>query len=107
MFVIMSSSQNGDFQTTITAPEKVLGARSAPNRDQRCSLFEVDPTTGALKVRPEHRLKIEKALRAEAKRIYQRLLLRRLRLQVEYFALQSRLALLVLFRNLRSVFAKL
>jgi hypothetical protein len=103
----MSPDRNGQVQAAFVASKKVFGVCSARNSGQGRSLFEVDPTTGALVVRPEHRLKVEKALRREAKRIYLRLLFRRLRLQIDYFALQRRLALLIVFRDLRGIFTKL
>jgi hypothetical protein len=103
----MGSNRDGEGRIAVVAPEKVFGVGPASDRPQRRSLFQHDPATGALVVRPDLDLKIRKALMAEAKRIQHGLLLRYLRLQIAKFALQSRAALLILLSKLGGVFAKL
>lgn len=103
----MSSNRDGKRRFTLAALKKILGVGAPADGTQRRSLFVEDPATGALVVRPEYDLKIQKALRAEAKRIQQRLYLRYLRLQLTKFLLQRRLLFLIARNKLRSVLAKL
>ena|ERR1700682_84105 len=91
---------------TFTAPEIVLGAGTAPDGIKRSSLFALDPTTGALVVRPEYRAKVEKALMREVRNIKFRLYRHFALLYAKKFLLQCRGAVGKLFRNLTGYFGK-
>lgn len=60
------------------------------NGTERRSCFITDPATGALIVNPIHHREIEKAFRRELRRIYLRLKLRILLLQINYLFLSTK-----------------
>ena len=86
-------------QSARWAAEQVFMLCSRDRRKRR-SDFVMDPATRALEVRPECRLKIEQALRAEAHRIASRDQRSLLFLKFEEFFLDTRLVLLKAVRFL-------
>jgi len=88
-------------QSARLAAEQVFVACSLDRRKRR-SNFVMYPATRALEVRPECRLKIDQALRAEAQRIASRDQRSLLFLKFEEFFLNTRLILLKAVRFLYS-----
>jgi hypothetical protein len=88
--------RNFGIESACVAAEKVFGPGAAADRCERGSLFVLNPATGALEVRADLRLKVENAIRAEARRIQFRLYcglpflyVRKIGLQLRYAALQA------------------
>jgi hypothetical protein len=84
--------RNGNLEVAGVAPKKIFGSCASPNGGQRGSLFVFNPTSGTLEVRADLRLKVEQALRAEARRFQLRLYLRLAGLYISQLSLQARYA---------------
>jgi hypothetical protein len=85
-----------DSESTITtvAPHQVSG-----NWPEGSDLFFFNPASGAVEVRPAHRDKVARSLTRQANAMKRRLFLLQFRLQVEYFSLKARRAVLRLLRH--------
>jgi hypothetical protein len=90
---------DGDFKMT-TAAAKQIGARITRDGVKYRSNFTLNPTTGALELPVHQRLKLENALRAEARRLQLRLYFRLPGLYLRKLALQARYTALNLARDL-------
>jgi len=62
-------------------------------------LFFFNPASGAVEVRPAHRDKVARSLARHARKMKRSLFILQLRLQIQYCALKTRYAVLILFRN--------
>lgn len=91
----ISLERKDKFEAARVTSKIILGFGPAFYRRERRSLFVLNPATGTLEVRADLRLKVEHALRAEARRLQlrlylslSRLYLRKIGLQVGYAGLQ-------------------
>jgi hypothetical protein len=88
--ITASGERDDELQGANGAAKRVLSPPAAANRTQSRLDSVQNPALGALVVAPDHDLIIRKAIMREVRRIKLRLFLRKLSLQIAYFALKAR-----------------